>query len=65
MIEKCRSPTYGLATDTLCFKNNQLSDPNVSIEEEKDKKTFLIVGPASVLYNWVDEFETWGYFTVG
>lgn len=25
---------------------------------------FLVVGPASVLYNWVDELETWGYFKV-
>ena len=30
-----------------------------------DKKVFLIIGPASVLYNWIDEFETWGHFSVG
>ncbi|XP_066472246.1 DNA excision repair protein ERCC-6-like 2 isoform X2 [Tiliqua scincoides] len=28
------------------------------------KKTFLIVAPLSVLYNWKDELETWGYFKV-
>ncbi|XP_033738502.1 DNA excision repair protein ERCC-6-like 2 isoform X2 [Pecten maximus] len=26
---------------------------------------FLIIGPGSVLYNWLDELEVWGYFTVG
>nr|KAG5713963.1 hypothetical protein BaRGS_020291 [Batillaria attramentaria] len=25
---------------------------------------FLIIGPGSVLYNWLEEFETWGHFTV-
>ncbi|CAH2294299.1 DNA excision repair ERCC-6-like 2 isoform X1 [Pelobates cultripes] len=28
------------------------------------KKVFLIVSPLSVLYNWKDELETWGYFKV-
>ncbi|NXD91997.1 ER6L2 protein, partial [Chaetorhynchus papuensis] len=28
------------------------------------KKTFLIVAPLSVLFNWKDEFDTWGYFKV-
>ncbi|NXE38124.1 ER6L2 protein, partial [Ptilorrhoa leucosticta] len=28
------------------------------------KKTFLIVAPFSVLYNWKDELDTWGYFKV-
>lgn len=28
------------------------------------KETFLIVAPLSVLYNWRDELETWGYFKV-
>ncbi|XP_048187053.1 DNA excision repair protein ERCC-6-like 2 isoform X2 [Perognathus longimembris pacificus] len=26
------------------------------------KKMFLIVAPLSVLYNWKDELDTWGYF---
>ncbi|XP_056380860.1 DNA excision repair protein ERCC-6-like 2 isoform X2 [Hyla sarda] len=26
------------------------------------KKVFLIVSPLSVLFNWKDELETWGYF---
>ncbi|XP_033875288.3 DNA excision repair protein ERCC-6-like 2 isoform X1 [Acipenser ruthenus] len=26
------------------------------------KKIFLIVAPLSVLYNWKDELDTWGYF---
>jgi SNF2 family DNA or RNA helicase len=25
---------------------------------------FLIVAPLSVLYNWKDELDTWGYFRV-
>uniref|UniRef100_A0A7M4ESU1 ERCC excision repair 6 like 2 n=1 Tax=Crocodylus porosus TaxID=8502 RepID=A0A7M4ESU1_CROPO len=29
------------------------------------KKTFLIVAPLSVLYNWRDELDTWGYFRIG
>ncbi|XP_061482406.1 DNA excision repair protein ERCC-6-like 2 isoform X3 [Rhineura floridana] len=28
------------------------------------KTTFLIVAPLSVLYNWKDELDTWGYFKV-
>ncbi|XP_007497994.3 DNA excision repair protein ERCC-6-like 2 isoform X1 [Monodelphis domestica] len=28
------------------------------------KKMFLIVAPLSVLYNWKDELNTWGYFKV-
>ncbi|NWX79958.1 ER6L2 protein, partial [Alca torda] len=28
------------------------------------RKTFLIVAPLSVLYNWKDELDTWGYFKV-
>ncbi|XP_063176031.1 DNA excision repair protein ERCC-6-like 2 isoform X3 [Chroicocephalus ridibundus] len=28
------------------------------------KKTFLIVAPLSVLYNWKDELDMWGYFKV-
>uniref|UniRef100_A0A5F4W9Y4 ERCC excision repair 6 like 2 n=1 Tax=Callithrix jacchus TaxID=9483 RepID=A0A5F4W9Y4_CALJA len=28
------------------------------------KKIFLIVAPLSVLYNWKDELDTWGYFRV-
>ncbi|XP_072452999.1 DNA excision repair protein ERCC-6-like 2 isoform X2 [Notamacropus eugenii] len=28
------------------------------------KKMFLIVAPLSVLYNWRDELNTWGYFRV-
>ncbi|XP_007428270.1 DNA excision repair protein ERCC-6-like 2 [Python bivittatus] len=28
------------------------------------KKTFLIVAPLSVLYNWKDELDVWGYFKV-
>jgi len=27
-------------------------------------QTFLIVAPLSVLYNWKEELDTWGYFKV-
>ncbi|KGL80016.1 Putative DNA repair and recombination protein RAD26-like, partial [Tinamus guttatus] len=30
----------------------------------RPKKAFLIVAPLSVLYNWKDELDTWGYFKV-
>uniref|UniRef100_A0A803VX78 ERCC excision repair 6 like 2 n=1 Tax=Ficedula albicollis TaxID=59894 RepID=A0A803VX78_FICAL len=30
----------------------------------KTIQTFLIVAPLSVLYNWKDELDTWGYFKV-
>ena len=33
--------------------------------EMRDTGPFLIVSPSSVLYNWEDELETWGYFKVG
>ena len=33
--------------------------------QETARRPFLIIGPASVLYNWVDELNTWGHFTVG
>ncbi|XP_025053464.1 DNA excision repair protein ERCC-6-like 2 isoform X4 [Alligator sinensis] len=29
------------------------------------KKTFLVVAPLSVLYNWRDELDIWGYFRIG
>ncbi|XP_066113514.1 DNA excision repair protein ERCC-6-like 2 isoform X2 [Saccopteryx bilineata] len=35
-------------------------EPSLSIA----KKMFLIVAPLSVLYNWKDELDTWGYFRV-
>ena len=41
------------------------SEPYDDEDEDEEKKVYLIVGPASVLYNWVDELETWGHFTVG
>lgn len=34
-------------------------------ETDRKHKTFLIIGPGCVLYNWLDELEAWGYFTVG
>ncbi|XP_028390617.1 DNA excision repair protein ERCC-6-like 2 isoform X2 [Dendronephthya gigantea] len=32
---------------------------------KKEKGSFLIVSPNSVLYNWHDELMTWGYFKIG
>lgn len=28
------------------------------------KGAFLIISPSSVLYNWEDELNTWGYFKI-
>ena len=59
----------GTKTDVMKQKPRfirELSDDAKAYEDNiEPKKTFLIIGPASVLYNWVDELETWGHFTVG
>uniref|UniRef100_A0A3P9JYM0 ERCC excision repair 6 like 2 n=1 Tax=Oryzias latipes TaxID=8090 RepID=A0A3P9JYM0_ORYLA len=31
-------------------------------KESNSNKVFLVVAPLSVLYNWKDELDTWGYF---
>eukprot|EP00058_Branchiostoma_floridae_P015028 XP_002600516.1 hypothetical protein BRAFLDRAFT_205490 [Branchiostoma floridae] len=48
----------GTREDIINFKKKQ-------IPPDKDQHVFLIVSPASVLYNWLDELETWGHFRVG
>lgn len=43
-----------------------MSDNQKKLDRENTAvDPFLIIGPGSVLYNWMDELETWGYFTVG
>ncbi|KAK6180078.1 hypothetical protein SNE40_012292 [Patella caerulea] len=42
----------------------KLSDTEY-IDDKSCTSPFLIIGPGSVLYNWLDELETWGYFSVG
>ena len=41
----------------------------VNVQEQKEEKqrrgTFLIVSPSSILFNWEDELNTWGYFKTG
>ncbi|KAI7797376.1 putative DNA excision repair protein ERCC-6-like 2 [Triplophysa rosa] len=32
--------------------------------QPKVQKVFLIVAPLSLLYNWIDELDTWGHFRV-
>uniref|UniRef100_A0A3Q3JWG1 Excision repair cross-complementation group 6-like 2 n=1 Tax=Monopterus albus TaxID=43700 RepID=A0A3Q3JWG1_MONAL len=46
------------------IKNNrpQFLQSQMPSEQSKPKKVFLIVAPLSVLYNWKDELDTWGYF---
>ncbi|ESP05258.1 hypothetical protein LOTGIDRAFT_103296, partial [Lottia gigantea] len=39
-----------------------MSDTNYN-EPERSTSPFLIIGPGSVIYNWLDELDTWGYFT--
>ena len=36
----------------------------LSVYTPKQEGCFLIVSPGSVLYNWRDELDTWGYFKV-
>ncbi|XP_076093658.1 uncharacterized protein LOC143064602 isoform X2 [Mytilus galloprovincialis] len=45
----------------------QMSDNKKNLQDDETIPTdpFLIIGPGSVLYNWMDELDTWGYFTVG
>ncbi|XP_067677911.1 DNA excision repair protein ERCC-6-like 2 [Haliotis asinina] len=40
----------------------ELSDTSDQFAD-MDYKPFLIIGPGSVLYNWLDELDTWGYFS--
>ena len=42
----------------------QLSDSSAVRHDTKVTSPFLIIGPGCVLYNWLEELETWGYFTV-
>lgn len=30
-----------------------------------ERLPFLVIGPGCVLYNWLDELDTWGHFAVG
>ena len=33
-------------------------------DKRRQAGSFLIISPSSVLYNWEDELNTWGYFKV-
>lgn len=58
--DRCKRDNIGV----LCIC--QMSDKSsLGDEDSAPKDPFLIIGPGSVLYNWMDELETWGYFTVG
>ncbi|BFY99657.1 hypothetical protein BsWGS_02697 [Bradybaena similaris] len=41
----------------------QMSDDIPSSPPKQAHKPFLIIGPSAVMYNWLDEFKTWGYFS--
>ncbi|KAK3092117.1 hypothetical protein FSP39_025371, partial [Pinctada imbricata] len=45
----------------------EMSDSSKALSalDKYPTQPFLIIGPGSVLYNWLDELETWGYFNVG
>lgn len=34
------------------------------LEASRNLHPFLIIGPGCVLYNWLEELDTWGYFAV-
>ncbi|XP_060584908.1 LOW QUALITY PROTEIN: DNA excision repair protein ERCC-6-like 2 [Ruditapes philippinarum] len=42
----------------------KLSDSASVRRDTPSKGPFLIIGPGCVLYNWLEELETWGYFSV-
>uniref|UniRef100_A0A673WCD8 Excision repair cross-complementation group 6-like 2 n=1 Tax=Salmo trutta TaxID=8032 RepID=A0A673WCD8_SALTR len=46
------------------IENNrpQFLRTQIPTQRSKPRKVFLIVAPLSVLYNWKEELETWGYF---
>ena len=48
---------------SVCQLDGDAGD--MSPDDVEQKKVFLIIGPASVLFNWVNELETWGHFGVG
>lgn len=50
--------------DFFVQMENSLSGISDSSEDDPFLP-FLVIGPASVMYNWLDEFETWGHFRVG
>ncbi|XP_019633398.1 PREDICTED: DNA excision repair protein ERCC-6-like 2 [Branchiostoma belcheri] len=52
----------GTREDITNFKKKRQDSPD---DHEEKQQVFLIVSPASVLYNWLDELETWGHFRVG
>ncbi|KAG1700925.1 DNA excision repair protein ERCC-6-like 2 [Nymphon striatum] len=57
----------GTKNDVIRFKPNiiqKLTDPNYG-RREIEPNLFLIVVPASVLYNWCHEFDVWGHFAIG
>ncbi|RUS75712.1 hypothetical protein EGW08_016527, partial [Elysia chlorotica] len=43
----------------------QMSNDFPDTPPKRATRPFLIIGPTAVLYNWLDELNTWGYFTVG
>lgn len=40
----------------------QFLQTQIPSNQSNPSKVFLIVAPLSVLYNWKDELDTWGYF---
>ncbi|XP_056020257.1 DNA excision repair protein ERCC-6-like 2 isoform X3 [Ostrea edulis] len=56
--------------DIMKQKPKFIREMSDSLEEKMEEdaykcQPFLVIGPGSVLYNWMDEFEAWGYFRVG
>ncbi|ELU06400.1 hypothetical protein CAPTEDRAFT_223034 [Capitella teleta] len=55
-----------LADDMGLGKTIQLlHNSDLYLDPKVPRKPFLIIGPASVLYNWIEELETWGHFAIG
>jgi len=46
-------------------KNNFISPKELNIDTSKKQRPFLISCPASIVGNWEDELNRWGYFSIG
>lgn len=55
---------YWYIIELFVQMENSLSGVSDSSEDDRCPP-FLVIGPATVMYNWLDEFETWGHFRVG
>ena len=56
---------FFMSNDILLFFSVQMAGSDEAKEDISTRKVFLIIGPATILDNWLNEFNTWGYFSIG